>query len=126
MTSGLQIRTPLRKTMSILSRFIGVYQRDSRGVRRRRGAGPPAGQPPTSFGTKAWAVQRNADGTDMVRITQFAFDGAGLQQALEAEGVPALVVYRVVNDPSFQVGDPATLRACAGRSPAACWRVRSG
>jgi hypothetical protein len=34
------------------------------------------GGTPTSFGTKAWAVQRNADGTVTVRIAQFAFDGA--------------------------------------------------
>ncbi len=64
------------------------------------------GSTPTSFGTKAWAVQRNADGTVTARIAQYAFHGAGLQQALEADGVPALVRYQVVNDPSCQVGDP--------------------
>jgi hypothetical protein len=55
------------------------------------------GSAPTSFGTKTWAVQRNADGTVTVRIAQFAFDGAALQQALEAEGVPAPVSPETVN-----------------------------
>jgi hypothetical protein len=53
------------------------------------------GGTPTSFGRKAWAVQRNADGTDMVRITQFAFDGAGLQQALERPARRELPRWRV-------------------------------
>jgi hypothetical protein len=48
-------------------------------VRRHRGAGPPAGQRTYIVRHKAWAVQRNADGTVTVRIAQFAFDGAGLQ-----------------------------------------------
>ena len=55
------------------------------------------GSTPTSFGTKAWAVQRNADGTVTVRIAQFAFDGAALQQALEAEGVPGPASPQTVN-----------------------------
>jgi hypothetical protein len=67
---------------------------------RHRGAGPPAGQRTHIVRhKKAWAVQRNADSTITVRIAQFAFDGAALQQALEAEGVPALVRYQVVSDP---------------------------
>jgi hypothetical protein len=71
------------------------------------------GSAPASFVTKAWAVQRNPDGTVTLQLSKFAFDGAGLQQALQADGVPALVRYRVVNDPSYQVTDP-------GEAPGVC------
>jgi hypothetical protein len=65
------------------------------------------GSPPTSFVTKAWAVQRSADGTVTLRVAQVAVDGSGLQRALDAAGVPALVQFSVVNDPSYRVGHPA-------------------
>ena len=71
------------------------------------------GSSPTSFVTKAWAVQRNADGTVTMRITQFVFNGSTLQQALQAEGVPALVRFQAVYAPSYQVTDP-------GNAPGVC------
>ena len=83
------------------------------------------GSSPTSFVTKAWAVQRNADGTVTMRITQFVFNGSTLQQALQAEGVPALVRFQAVYAPSYQVTDPGNAPGVCRRWPAARYRPRS-
>lgn len=83
------------------------------------------GGTPASVVTKAWAVQRNPDGTVTVRISQFAF-ATGLAQTLKADGVPALIRFREVHDPppTGPLTSP-TLPACAIRWPAARRRWRS-
>ena len=73
------------------------------------------GGTPASVVTKAWAVQRNPDGTVTVRISQFAFD-SGLAQTLRSDGVPALIRARVVHDPSYRPADFA-------HAPGVCYPV---
>jgi hypothetical protein len=54
----------------------------------------PAALPGGSAGplvTPAWAVQHNGDGTVTVALREVAFSATGLESALRAEGVPALV-----------------------------------
>lgn len=54
----------------------------------------PAALPGGSAGplvTPAWAVQHNGDGTVTVALREVAFSASGLESALRAEGVPALV-----------------------------------
>ncbi|MBV9382694.1 MAG: hypothetical protein JO242_18790, partial [Streptosporangiaceae bacterium] len=61
----------------------------------------------TPLVSKAWAVQRNSDGTVTAWVAQLAYDPAGLQRALRAEGVPALVRFSEVSDPGYRLGQPA-------------------
>ena len=71
-----------------------------------------------SLVTAAWAVQRTADGTVTVTVTD-VFDLGGLQQALASDGVPARVI-TVATDPAAYTGplaasDPVkqtTVRGC--------------
>lgn len=54
--------------------------------------------------TKAWAVQRNGDGTVTLRLRQI-FKPAGLEQALRAEGVPAVVRVTHAHDPLLPINE---------------------
>jgi len=49
------------------------------------------GGPDGTFVTKAWAVERNPDGTVTVTLNQQVDDPAGLQRALRSDGVTAFV-----------------------------------
>jgi hypothetical protein len=44
-----------------------------------------------AFASKAWAVDRNSDGTVTFTVAEQFSDPAGLQRALRADGVPAFV-----------------------------------
>jgi hypothetical protein len=66
----------------------------------------PGGGAATPLVSKAWAVERNPDGTITVTIAQVAYDAAGLERALQAEGVATVVRFSQVSDPGFEPANP--------------------
>lgn len=82
---------------------------------------------PGSAGTpRAWAVGRNSDGTVTVTVDEVFHDLAGLQQALRAKGVPAVVAVIPWKTSSVRGGIEA-VQACGyyplDRAPAAVQRA---
>ena len=92
-----------------------------------------------TFVTKAWAVERQQDGTVTVSYNAVANDPAGLQRALRADGIHAFVLvtpmksayvkgmgkvfYAACNYPSLDREPPSVKQAVVGVAPNGGWTI---
>lgn len=63
-----------------------------------------------AFATKAWAVERHADGTVTLTLDQEFSDLNGLQATLRADGVPAIIIWRRTNSAGKRATRPRASR----------------